>query len=67
MTPAEERNMQKLRDDRDLALRITKETADKLRLLAEHVGIKGGRLVILRPGLTKAEVKALSDSLEVKE
>ncbi len=63
----QEKQIEKLKSDRDTALRITKSFSDKLKILAEHVCICGGRLAFKDADLSKDELKSLSEFMEVYE
>ena len=64
MANLQEKNADKLRDDRDTALALCATFNERLRILAEHVCIFNGRLAFTNPNLTKEEAKALSVCLE---
>lgn len=63
----EDRRIDKIKDDRDTALRLAKSFSGKLKIIAEHVCICGGRLVIKDGDLTEAERKSLSEFMEEYE
>jgi len=56
----------KIVDDRNAALRVSASMSRKLEILDQHVVIQGGKLTVVRPELTKYEIKALTECLKGK-
>ena len=64
MANLQEKNADKLRDDRDTALALCASFSSMLKILADHVCLFNGRLAFSNPNLTKEEAKTLSACLE---
>ena len=54
----------KIVDDRDTALRVTRTMASKVDVLSSHLTIVGDKLKLTNPRLTRYELKVLLECLE---